>query len=261
MANKYPAHVRHTMGLVSAKRISRSLKPKDETILYQHPGKDYCIIFDIGAGNGKRCIQWLINKSNVLLYAFEPDPRQFAKLKKAREALDKEQQCRIQIYNVAVSDIDSQETEFYVCNDPSSSSLLPFVKDNIRKWKYPPGRYFFETETVIKVPTIRLDNFMDDHSVQCIDFLHIEAQGVVDKVIHGLTPKRLRHVKEILWKVHITDFNIYQGQAKEQVVVEHLRKNNFEITEKNLYSRNQEQIIRSVNIGWNSRGSMIYGFK
>jgi len=262
MANKFPAHVRHAMGLASARRIVKPPQQKgDETVLSQHPGKGFCTIFDVGAGSGQKCIPWLVDKSNVLVYAFEPDPRQFEKLKKARDSLDKEQQRRLQIYNVAVSDVNSKAADFYICNDPSSSSLLPFVQESIRKWKYPPGRYFFETEEVIKVPTIRLDDFMNDHSVQYIDFLHIEAQGVVDKVIHSLTAKRLRHVKEILWKVHITDFPIYHNQAREQAVVEHLKKNNFEITERAFYSRNQERFIRSVHVGWRDRGAKIYGFK
>lgn len=262
MANKFPAHVRHAMGLASARRIVKPPQQKvDDTVLSQHPGKGYCTIFDVGAGSGRKCIQWIKDKSNVLVYAFEPDPRQFELLKRAKESLDKADQRRLQIFNVAVTDVNSSASNFYLCNDPSSSSLLPFDTDNVRKWKYPPGRYFFETEDVIKVPTVRLDDFMHDHSVQYIDFLYIEAQGVVDRVIHSLTAKRLRHIKEILWKVHITNFEVYKGQAKEQALVDHLKRNNFEITERAFYSRNQERFIRSVHVGWRDRGSKIYGFK
>ena len=262
MANKYPAHVRHAMGLASARRIVQPPKvKKDETVLSQHPGKGWCTIFDIGAGDGKKCTKWITDKSNVLVYAFEPDPRQFQKLKAAKNKLDKVDQKRLQIFNVAVSDENKPSVDFYMCNDTSSSSLLPFVQANIRRWKYPPGRYFFDTIDVIKVPTIRLDDFMKNHSVQYIDFLHVEVQGMIHKVFDSLTTKRLRHIREILWKVHTTDFEIYKGQATEKPVMEYLKRNNFEITERSNYSRNQERFIRSIHIGWRDRGAKIYGFK
>ena len=43
---------------------------------------------------------------------------------------------------------------------------------------------------------------MVNNSIQFIDFLHIEAQGVVNKVLESFTTKRLQHVREILLKVH-----------------------------------------------------------
>ena len=262
MSNKFPAHVRHAMGLASTRRMVQPPRVKtDETVLSQHPGKGYCTIFDVGAGDGKKCIQWLLEKNNVLVYAFEPDPSQFEKLQKARNSLDIDQKRRLQIFNVAVSNENTDASDFYVCNDHSSSSLLPFVQENLKNWKYPPGRHFFKTTDIIKVPTIRLDDFMDTHSVQYIDFLHIEVQGVVNRVFDSLTSKRLRHVKEILWKVHITDFEIYKNQATEEPLIEYLKKNNFVTAERSYYSRNQERFIRSIHLGWKERGARIYGFK
>lgn len=245
---------------VSIETTKSPTKPSDKTILISHPGKGYCTIFDIGAGTGGKSLKWLKEKSNALIYAFEPDPRQFEILKKNRDSLDDNDKRRIQIYNLAISDV-SKEQDFYIANDQSSSSLLPFVKENIRKWKYPPGRYFFDTLHTIKVPTIRLDEFLENHSVNRIDFLYIEAQGVADKVLNGITSKRLSHVKEILVKAHSTNFDIYKGQARDTQIIDMLKKNNFDIIEKNFYSKNQERFIRSVNNMYKNKGTIIYGFK
>lgn len=258
--NKYPAHVRHAMGLAENRRKAKApVTNGDGSVLSKHPGKGWCTIFDVGAGDGRKSIQWVKDSKKALVYAFEPDPRQFEKLKNARDRLDDKDKIRMQIFNVAVSDKRDSAANFYMCNDPSSSSLLPFVEDNIKLWKYPPGRYFFETIDVIKVPSIRLDDFLKQHQIRYIDFLYIEAQGVADKVISGLTAKRIRHVKEILWKVHITNFDIYKGQTKEDALSNYLTRNNFETTQRANYSRQQERFVRSVHIGWKKRGGKIYG--
>lgn len=262
MANKFPAHVRHAMGLAANRRTVKPVKSLDDaSVLSQHPGKGYCTIFDIGAGDGTKSIQWLLDKDNVLVYAFEPDPRQFAKLIESRNALDAKDKRRIQIFNVAITNTKDNLVDLYVCNDQSSSSILPFVEENTTRWKYPPGRYFFKTIDVIKVPAVRLDDFMIAHSVQHIDFLCIEAQGVANKVLESLGPKKLRHVKEILCKVHAIDFDVYQNQAQEVAVCEYLQKNDFEIVNKENYSRNQERFIRCIHAGWKALGTKIYGFK
>ena len=134
------------------------------------------IIFDIGAGDGKRCCEWIKKYKQCLVYAFEPDPQQFQKLKDAKNKLKHDEQRRIKLYNAAVWKSNG-ETDFYVCNDPSSSSVFPFVKENIKKWKYPPGRYFFNTVDEIKVQAIRLDNILKKENIKVIDFLRIDVQG------------------------------------------------------------------------------------
>jgi len=217
------------------------------------------IILDVGAGDGRRCVKWLQKFKDCLVYAFEPDPRQFAKLEQTYSKLKPAEQRRFKLYNAAAWKSNG-EVDLHVCNDPSSSSVLPFVKDNIKKWKYPPGRYFFNTEKVIKVQAIRLDNVIKKEKIRVIDFLRIDVQGCAKEVLQGITVKNLKHVKEIFVKVHVLPMEIYKGQSTrkeiESIVFPHYFLN-FSIS---TYSRGQEAWIRYHSDVWKrTRGSKIYG--
>ena len=87
--------------------------------------------------------KWVKKFKDALIYAFEPDPRRFVKLQATYNRLKPEERRRIKLYNAAVWNKNG-EIDFYMSNDESSSSALPFVNENIRKWKYPPGRQFFK---------------------------------------------------------------------------------------------------------------------
>ena len=74
------------------------------------------IIFDVGAGDGKRCVKWLQKYKDCLVYAFEPDPRQFAKLEQTYRKLKPEEQRRLKLYNAAAWKSNG-EVDLHVCND------------------------------------------------------------------------------------------------------------------------------------------------
>jgi len=215
------------------------------------------IIFDIGAGDGKRCIRWLDTWKDCLVYAFEPDPRQYAKLELTFKSLKDEYKRRMKIFNVAVWNSNG-EIDFYLCNDETSSSPLPFENNNIKKWKYPPGRYFFKTEETIKVQSMRLDSVCKREKIDVIDFMRIDAQGCANQILEGLG-KNLRYVKEIFVKVHISDFEIYKGQSKREDFEPKLIKMFFNAVKAEPYSRQQEAWIRYESDVWKrTRGSKIY---
>lgn len=216
------------------------------------------IIVDIGSGDGKRCIRWLKTFKDALVYAFEPDPRLFLKLKTTKGRLKPTEQRRFKLYNIAVWDSDG-EIDFYMCNDASSSSVLPFVEENIKKWKYPPGRYYFKTEKIIKVKCMKLETITALEKIDVIDFLRIDVQGCVKQILDGLGKKKLRHIKEILLKVHIIPFEIYKRQSKRDEVDKLLKSCYFIENEVSPYSRFQEVWTRYQSDVWKiTRNAKIY---
>ena len=218
------------------------------------------IIFDIGAGDGKKCITWLEKFKDCLIYAFEPDPIQFKKLEETRNSAKKEFQNRFKIYNVAVWDSNG-EVDFYVANDKSSSSVLPFVTDNIKKWKYPPGRYYFKTEEKIKVQSMRLDNVCKREQIKIIDFMRVDAQGCGTQIFKGLG-KMIKYVKEIYLKVHVSPIKIYKGQSTREEIENLIRPGYFDSVHIEAYSREQEAWIRYHSDVWKRiRNSRIYNLE
>lgn len=217
------------------------------------------IIIDVGAGAGDRCSKWLQRHPDALVYALEPDPRQFAKLETMRKSLSKQQQSRIKTFNAAVWNSNGN-IPFYVCNDISSSSALPFVQCNIDKWKYPPARQHFKTIETISVPSITLEQLIKNEKIDIIDYLRIDAQGCAGKILEGLSGNRFRYIKEIYVKVNTDVIEIYKDQAYSKQIQERLKRHFFNIKSIEPYSLGQECWLRCVSEVWEkSRGSKIYG--
>lgn len=215
------------------------------------------IIIDVGAGDGRRCIRWLETFNKCLVYAFEPDPRQYKKLEQTRKKLKLEDQRRFKLINAAVWESNG-EIDFYLCNDETSSSALPFVSENIKKWKYPPGRYYFKTIDKIKVQCMRLDSVCKREHIDVIDFMRIDAQGCAKEVLRG-AGKMLRTTKEIYVKVHVNPMQIYENQTHRDEIENIIGKLYFEPVHIESYSRAQEAWIRYHSDVWKrTRGSKIY---
>lgn len=217
------------------------------------------IILDIGAGDGRRCAEWIKKYKDCLVYAFEPDPRQYAKLEQTRDKLKPDEQRRLKLYN-AVAWKSNGEVDFNMCNDSTSSSVLPFVTENIKKWKYPPGRYYFKTEKVIKIQAIRLDNVFKKENIRVVDFLRIDVQGCAKEVLQGIGIKNLKHVKELYVKIHVLPIDIYKGQTKREEIETIIRPLYFMDIDITPYSRGQEVWVRYQSDVWKrTRASKIYG--
>jgi FkbM family methyltransferase len=216
------------------------------------------IIIDIGSGNGKRCCGWLRKYKDALVYAFEPDPRNFEELKKNIATLNDSERRRVKIFNCAVWSTNCVK-EFNMCNDKSSSSLLPFVEENIKKWKYPPTRYYFKTIDKLKVKCVSLRTIMKEEGMKVIDCIRIDVQGCAKEIIKGIDNKKLKHIKEIYVKVNTTPFEIYKDQTYKEEIDQLLRKHYFKVVEGTPYSRNQELWVRYHSDVWQqTRRGKIY---
>lgn len=219
------------------------------------------IIIDIGAGDGRKCIEWLEKFKDALVYAIEPDPRQFKKLQLAKSKLKQQARQRLKIYNAAMWN-KNEERDFYMCNDTSSSSLLPFNQKNIKIWKYPPARYFFKTTKIIKIKCITLDTIIKNENINVIDFIRIDAQGCTKQILEGLAKKKLRYVKEVFLKLHLCDFDIYKGQSQKPDIDDILRMSHFIQVAIKPYSRKQEAWIRYHSDVWKRiRKAKIYNLE
>lgn len=201
--------------------------------------KKNIITFDIGASNGYVSKNWLSKYPHMIIYAFEPNKINFESLSKNTVKND-----NIYIYNQAISSKKGTFT-FYEANYTNSSSLLPFV--NTDKWINPhPTIPELKTLETYDVNCIRLDDFMIENKIECIDFLKIDTQGHDLEVIKSLG-NMITCVKEIIAEVQIVDFELYKGAGKKSDMVKYMELNGFEIYKLQKYSQNQEENIWFIN--------------
>lgn len=204
-------------------------------------------IIDIGAGKYKKYGFWLSQFSNLKIFAFEPHPDNFEKIKNIKKKLNDSASKRLLLFNKAVSLQNGKQT-FYLNNDHNSSSLLPFVRENVRKWHYPMGKRIFKTVKTINVETIKLTDVLNKLNLRSIELLNIDTQGDSLDVLQTMNFAQFSGVKKIVVKVH-TDigFDIYHGQCDSYDVVKLLKRRYFQLFDSKDYSKNQEQILTFLN--------------
>ena len=135
------------------------------------------VFIDVGASDGRIWRSWFRLVPDAHIYAFEPQPKNFEVMKEYQTA-----KSNVKMYQTAISTSNSTSgVSFYISNDRNSSSLYPYNKDNIRKWKYPPGRRLFKTTETIKVPTMRLDTLIKKERLRYVDFVKVDTQGHDEK--------------------------------------------------------------------------------
>jgi FkbM family methyltransferase len=201
------------------------------------------VFIDVGASDGRIWRSWIKEAPDAHIYAFEPDPTNF-------NAMQQHQSGRpnVIMQEVAISTVDSPSgIPFYISNDRNSSSVYPYNVDNIRKWKYPPGRRLFKTDKIIQVPAMRLDTLIKKERLRYIDFIKIDVQGHELEVLKSLG-NSISKVREIVLEASLTPFDIYEGQTNQiDNITAFMTENGFKIHKQDKLSRNQEINIWFIN--------------
>lgn len=208
--------------------------------------RDFTFI-DVGASNGIKCLKWAKNFPKANIYAFEPLPEHFKVLKHRSLKYP-----NLHVFNYAISTTNADKVPFYVSNDKNCSSLQPFVNENIRKWRPPPGRANFKTKEIITVKTKTLESFLKEHQIKTVDFIKIDAQGHDLNIVKSLG-KMLEFVKEIVMEVQIVDFQLYKDAPTKNEVMDFMSKNKFDVFKIRPWSRKQEENIWFTNHKYSRR--------
>jgi FkbM family methyltransferase len=175
------------------------------------------IIFDVGANNGKSCVDFSDDINNIV-YAFEPTPDLIENYLRPRA------KSNYIIIPKAVGDFNG-EAEFNLAVDPGCNSLNTFV-DNVKEiW---PDRNDLFAVGKIKVEVIRMDTFIEENNLQKVDFLHCDTQGNDLKVLKSFG-KYINIIER--GEVEAFDKNkLYtdMDNSKDKII-EFLESNNFKI--------------------------------
>lgn len=172
---------------------------------------------DIGAMGGI-CKKWEQIRNHLWVVAFEPDEREYVKLKEKKDFF---------VLNKVVYR-QSAPVEFYVAREAGKSSLLP---PNTAVLKYFRNVERFDIVRRISIPqseVASLDELATAEKVfPNIDFLKVDTQGSELSILEGARTKVLNHVLGA--QIEVEAIPLYEGQPLLEDVLTFMRKEGFDL--------------------------------
>jgi FkbM family methyltransferase len=200
--------------------------------LLRHQGMEGVWI-DVGAHHGEQTLGSASHNPGLRIYAFEPNLRPAAKMMgHARNFV---------VIPMAVSETNGC-ADFHVNAFDMSSSLLPTNEEALRTWV---GVEALKVESVVTVPTIRLDTFMHLMGIKSVDFLKIDTQGG-DLAVLRSAGSRLSDIAKIKLEVEVAPVHYYVGAPSKDEVVEFLVDAGFALVEVESQTHGQEENLTFV---------------
>ena len=190
---------------------------------------------DVGAHVGRKSFPFAYANPSLIVYACEPN------LKVARQTIG-----RLPNYIVlpmAVTEHDGC-ADFYLNEFDAASSLYPFNPEGLEVWV---KKFDLKVIDRVKVPTVRLDTFMNAMNISRVDYLKVDAQGADFAVIKS-AGDRLVDIQKVTLEVAVTPIPLYDGAAGKDEIVDYLRKFGFTLINVNEQDYNQEQNLTFVNV-------------
>ena len=186
------------------------------------------IWIDVGAHYGEVTLSYAASNPALVIYAFEPNLRAAASL--FGRALN------YIVIPMAIDEIDGS-SQFHVNSCDGASSLLTMDEDSRKSWK---GGEALREESVVSVPTIRLDTFMRITGIPRVDFLKVDTQGN-DLAVLRSAGRRIKDIRKITLEVDVTSKRLYQGSPSKQEVLSFLQAVGFKLVSNEQQSHGQEE--------------------
>ena len=189
--------------------------------------KNINIFFDIGAHEGESIEVFSKNLNIKKIYSFEPSPINFLKLKNKVNSFSKKfKDLEIYIENFGLG---REKKKIYLKQlNESSSSTINQINKNSRYFK---KKKFFLNKLHVKnfyknidVQIVRLDEYLNNNSIEHINFMKIDTEGYELDVLQGLGTK-IYNVKYIMFEHHYHDMIVKTYKFSD--INELLIKNNF----------------------------------
>lgn len=203
------------------------LQEKILRILFR--GDQNLMLFDVGGCEGFSSVRYLNLFKKSQGYIFEPVPRNIKEIKKNKA---KYKLRNLQLIEEALAATLGEAT-FYVSSgspkknavlhddsvnfgNKSSSLLAPHLTKEVHPWLE------FKEEITVSVNT--LANFCSVHSINTIDFMHMDVQGAELEVLKG-AKEQLSNIKSI-W-LEVERIPLYKNQALKNEIESFLKSQNF----------------------------------
>jgi FkbM family methyltransferase len=174
-----------------------------------------------------------IENPGLKVYALEPNLAAAAKLM-GRAA-------NYFVVPTAVAESDGF-ADFHLNAFEAASSLLPLNEVSLRSWI---GGERLRVDSVVTVPTIRLDTFIGRVGIDKVDFLKIDTQGM-DLAVVRSAGSRLRDIARISLEVDVKPVPLYCGAPSKDEVVDFLKKSGFSLVAVEKQTEGQEENLTFI---------------
>ncbi len=202
---------------------------QEQQILELFNKNDQIVIFDIGACEGESSIRYSRILPQCRVFTFEPIPGNFKFIQDNISHYEKEKQ--VTPFQLCLSNKNGH-ADFHISSgrpdefkeksldwefgNKSSSLLAPDKTLDTYKW--------IEFKEKISVPTIRLDDFLNEHSIPQIDFVHMDVQGAELMVLEG-AGNQLNRIKNIWLEVEAVA--LYKGQPIKKDIEKYFKSKGY----------------------------------
>jgi FkbM family methyltransferase len=143
------------------------------------------IIIDIGAGIGEFAIQSAFAYPNCKIYGFEPYLESYALFEK----------------NIALNDLKNVTAVDAAIASVSGNFSIDTSSGNPLKYRMQTSEVSNQT---IKIRTIQLIDYMDQHGIQICDILKLDCEGGEYDILLSLSTSTLIRFKKIVMEYHDT---------------------------------------------------------
>ena len=203
------------------------------------------IIFDIGSCDGIDTIRYSKIFANAFFHVFEPLPKNIDDIK---ENLGKFTPNKFKLNEIGVS---NEESECYLhissgqppnadinwdYGNKSSSILEPKLVNKKYEWLK------FQEKIIIK--TTRLDSYIQQNSINNIDFIHMDIQGAELLALEGLGDQ-IKKVKSIFLEVSNQEF--YKDQSLKNHIELYLKDKGFTLIYESIIENEGDQFYVNLN--------------
>jgi FkbM family methyltransferase len=206
---------------------------------------DTPVILEIGAHYGEDSMKFLQHFPNAKLFCFEPDPRNIYIIKKY--AMD----SRIKLFELAVSDNDSDKVNFYQSYSADyDSQKMP------RKYNWIPKEEYVglnlnrsgasslkrgipvEGANIVQVRTVKLDSWLEENNIDFVDLLWVDVQGAERNVVEGA--KNSLHKIRYIW-IEYGEVQYEGGMTRKETI--QLLKSNFSVVRRHSKSGKKGDLL------------------
>jgi len=190
---------------------------------------------DVGAHQGHMTLWDARHNPDLKVYAFEPNLRAASKLIGSAP--------NFLVIPMAVTETDGT-ADFYLNEFEPASSLLPLNEAGQRSWI---GVHNHKVKSVVTVPTIRLDTFMDLTGISEVDFLKVDTQGM-DLAVVRSAGRKLRSIAKVMLEVEIATPPLYTGAPSKEEVLNFFEDAGFRLQGVEKQTDGQEENLTFVRI-------------
>lgn len=207
---------------------------------FRHAEAPVRVWLDVGAHLGEKTFSAAQHDAGLRVYAFEPNLalacRRMGHL------------ANFIVLPVAVAEEDGS-AEFYLNSFDAASSILPMNPAGRARWL--GGEELTEVSRC-RVPTMRLDTFLNAAGIRDVEFLKIDAQGADLAVIRS-AGERLRDIRKVSLEVQINSIPLYQGASEKLAVIRYMEEAGFQLVSTERQSFDQEENLtfeRQDRLSW-----------